>query len=127
MKRREDSREMGFDVYGIEPKNKDGEYFRNTVWWWRPLWDYINEVTADVISEDQYSNGHTNSGEVITSTQCSEICEILDLDLKSKDGIVKSFASSRQMPIGDGNYPFDRENVERFLGFLKNCGGFEIW
>jgi hypothetical protein len=28
---------MGMDVYGKEPKSDKGEYFRNNVWWWRPL------------------------------------------------------------------------------------------
>ncbi|QOR55575.1 MAG: hypothetical protein UMS36scaffold28_65 [Phage 59_13] len=29
---------MGMDVYGVKPKSKQGEYFRNNVWSWRPLW-----------------------------------------------------------------------------------------
>ena len=28
---------MGMDVYGRNPKNETGEYFRATVWSWRPL------------------------------------------------------------------------------------------
>jgi hypothetical protein len=27
---------MGFDLYGVEPANKTGEYFRNNSWYWRP-------------------------------------------------------------------------------------------
>ena len=32
---------MGFDVYGKDPDpgSGSGEYFRNNVWWWRPLRD----------------------------------------------------------------------------------------
>ena len=25
------------------------------------------------------------------------------------------------------NYPFEVENVQEFVNFLKECGGFEIW
>ena len=32
---------MGMDVYGENPKNEKGEYFRNNVWWWRPLGDFV--------------------------------------------------------------------------------------
>ena len=38
---------MGMDVYGIAPTSERGEYFRNNVWWWRPLWDYCCEVDSE--------------------------------------------------------------------------------
>jgi hypothetical protein len=34
---------MGFDVYGKAPKAEVGEYFRNNVWWWHPLAEYVLE------------------------------------------------------------------------------------
>jgi hypothetical protein len=42
---------MGMDVYGNAPKTEVGEYFRNNVWGWRPLAEYIcimfDEHTGD--------------------------------------------------------------------------------
>lgn len=35
---------MGMDVHGKAPTTEKGGYFRNNVWWWRPLADYILEV-----------------------------------------------------------------------------------
>ena len=35
---------MGMDVYGKEPKNETGEYFRSNVWWWRRLWDFVCDI-----------------------------------------------------------------------------------
>ena len=32
---------MGFDIYGLAARSKKGEYFRNNVWWWRPLAEYV--------------------------------------------------------------------------------------
>jgi hypothetical protein len=55
--------EMGMDVYGKAPKANEGEYFRNNVWWWRPLWDYCCDVATDIIGEELAENGHYNSGE----------------------------------------------------------------
>ena len=36
---------MGFDLYGNNKENSEGEYFRNNVWWWRRLADYVCEHT----------------------------------------------------------------------------------
>jgi hypothetical protein len=35
---------MGMDVYGKAPTVEEGKYFRNNLWWWRPLWTYVEEV-----------------------------------------------------------------------------------
>jgi hypothetical protein len=40
---------MGMDVSGIEPTAEVGRYFRNSVWWWHPLWSYVEDVAADVV------------------------------------------------------------------------------
>jgi hypothetical protein len=39
-----------------------GTYFRNNCWWWRPLWNYCYAVADDIISEEVFENGHSNSG-----------------------------------------------------------------
>ena len=39
-----------------------GVYFRNNCWWWRPLWNYCYAIADDIISDDVFDNGHTNSG-----------------------------------------------------------------
>ena len=44
-----------------EDANK-GYYFRNNCWWWRPLWNYCYQVADDIISEDIFNSGHSNSG-----------------------------------------------------------------
>ena len=40
---------MGFDLYG----NSNSEYFRNNVWWWRRLADYVCEFTGVVDEKDK--------------------------------------------------------------------------
>ena len=44
---------MGMDVIGLKPTSKEGEYFRNNVWWWGPLADYCMEVAPDNYGEVQ--------------------------------------------------------------------------
>lgn len=74
---------MGMDVYGRMPIDGKGEYFRNNVWWWRPLWDFIAQVDElyskekqanRLISEEMYQNGHCNDGDgLATQEDCDEL------------------------------------------------------
>jgi hypothetical protein len=51
---------MGMDVYGKEPRSPAGEYFRNSIWSWRPLLRYVREVAPDVVGEAEgwdYNDG----------------------------------------------------------------------
>ena len=54
---------MGFDLYSLgNYKTEDGKYFRNNVWWWRPLANFICEETNLIDDNDkkewQHNNGH---------------------------------------------------------------------
>jgi hypothetical protein len=87
---------MGFDLHGKMPggkvpqivdwddeKSKDayfkwqeetkGAYFRNNSWWWRPLWDFVCEVCADIITEDEHNSGHYNDGYLIDADRALAI------------------------------------------------------
>jgi hypothetical protein len=61
---------MGMDVYGLNPKNQEGEYFRNNVWWWRPLWNYClgNHYVACKVKD-----GHSNSGDGLDAKDSLEL------------------------------------------------------
>lgn len=45
---------MGLSVYGC-----NGNYFRSNVWFWRPLWNYVEIVCVDVLIKEEYENGYT--------------------------------------------------------------------
>jgi hypothetical protein len=68
---------MGFDVYG---KRKD-TYFRNSVWYWKPLWNYIAD-TCD-LSDNDKNSGYFNNGYFISKTKADNIAETLFRELKS--------------------------------------------
>jgi len=51
---------MGMDVYGIAPIAEVGKYFRNNIWWWHPLWNYVQEVAPHLT---EGVNGHFNDGD----------------------------------------------------------------
>lgn len=70
---------MGMDVYGNKPKNSKGEYFRNNVWYWHPLWDYCCEVAPDITKDVTY--GHSNSGDGLNGYQSIQLAKALKVEI----------------------------------------------
>ena len=132
---------MGMEVFGRKPKSKIGEFFWNDVWHWRPLWAYCEKVAADITK--QWEMGHLNDGWGLTSKQASKLAQVLEKKLA--DGSVAGYAEQSEFkgdvyPLPDKeiikamglrpteeDYLFSKENVQNFLAFLKDCGGFRIW
>ena len=57
---------MGFDLYSTgNHKTEKGEYFRNNVWWWRRLADFVCEYTGVVADEDKASWQHNDGHEYL--------------------------------------------------------------
>jgi hypothetical protein len=71
---------MGMDVYGMDPSKPEGEYFRNNVWWWRPLWDYCYE-NVDVAQKVVY--GHSNDGDGLGAEDSVVMADVLDALIRS--------------------------------------------
>lgn len=85
---------MGMDVYGKNADRKSGRYFRNSVWWWHPLWEYcamISEVAAAV------EHGHSNDGDGLDA----EASRLLSRELRAaiKSGATKAYAKKRKEEI----------------------------
>ena len=74
---------MGFDVYGVKPKNETGKYFRNNIWWWRPIWQYITIRCEDILTEKDIKEGEYNNGHLISATKSRQIKERLQKLLKN--------------------------------------------
>lgn len=74
---------MGMDVFGKEPKNKAGEYFRNNIWWWRPLWDYCHHVGGELIDEETFGRGHCNEGVGLDKKKSEALAKLLTEEMRS--------------------------------------------
>lgn len=74
---------MGMDVFGAKPTEKKGEYFRNNVWWWRPLWDYASQVAEDIINEELADGGHYNDGQGLDAVGATALGYRLLLEIES--------------------------------------------
>ena len=124
-------------------KSNPGTYFRNNVWWWRPLWEFICDNCDHILNEEQMKNGHNNGGIIIEHDQAEEIHNVI-VNVIGKKQIIKMDAEYTEMRkeaeeknkgkkstdedyIWSANYPFDADNVMNFAEFCKQSGGFEIW
>ena len=82
---------MGFDISGLNPKNEKGEYFRNNVWYWRPLAEYVLKETK-VIDEKDQEGWHYNDCHEVSKEDAEQIAKQLDHLIKS--GHCKKFAQA---------------------------------
>ncbi len=84
-------------------------------------------LAADrVITEEQYEEGHSNSGAQIGVHQAELIA--LRLNHAIKMGWVDDYKKQYEADTKDAEfqYPFDVENVQAFADFCHDSGGFEI-
>lgn len=65
---------MGMDVYGKNATSETGEYFRNNVWYWRPLWNYCEEVAPHLCAD---VSGQFNDGDGLDAEGADQLAHIL--------------------------------------------------
>jgi hypothetical protein len=82
---------MGMDVYGTEPKNEKGAYFRNNVWWWRPLWEYCEYVAPELTCTVE--NGYSNDGDGLDAEDSVLLAKALRQALRN--GYTKVYEDAR--------------------------------
>lgn len=149
---------MGFDLSGMNPnltrpkpdmpplenmtdelwkridewqEENSGVYFRNNVWWWRPLWHFVTATCDNLLTEKDIERGNYNDGHKISKTKAGKIAKKLYSMIESgevkeyEDGYKKHLASLEQ-DNWDKSYPFSEENVRQFANFCMNSGGFRI-
>jgi len=108
-----------------------GVYFRNNVWWWRPLWEFVIDQCQDFMTKEQIKGGCFNDGQEINQKTAALIGAKLKISVI--DGTVDKYAKSHEKERKakdkddfDSNYPFDTNNVKHFAEFCLQSGGFII-
>lgn len=130
---------MGFDIFGIRPKNTKGDYIRFTIWSWGPLWTYCERVAPEICV--QVKHARTNDGEQVSAENAEALAEVLEKELASgraSEYVARERDNSEEIETAmimrkvfgiksqDSNI-LDVKDIEDFAVFLKNCGGFSIW
>ena len=67
------------DVYGKNPANTTGEYFRRNVWGWHPLWQYCENLHPEIA--ELVVEGHSNSGDGLDAENSVALAKLLRLDV----------------------------------------------
>ncbi len=63
---------MGFDLYA-----EKGGYFRNSIWSWRPLWEYIVSTCREILADEDIEQGTWNNGHPISGDKALDMAERL--------------------------------------------------
>jgi hypothetical protein len=105
---------MGMDVFGKKPTDPVGNYFRANVWYWHPLWDYVETVNPEICSKVEYPHSNDGSG------------------LNAKDSRILS--SSLLKKINSGNTQTYIDSYYEYINSLPfddctycNMTGFRTW
>jgi len=101
-------------------------------------------VCDDIISEDEWNEGHSNSGLTIDEDRAKKISKRLNqlikegrtesyIDLwESRRKVAEEHNKGLKKGAGDKNYewiadyPLDIDNVQHFADFCADSGGFQI-
>ena len=86
---------MGMDVFGKNATTEAGGYFRNNVWWWRPLADFLTTTYPELTSGCTY--WHSNDGDGLDAAGAIALADALDRDLAN--GRVTAYADQYEAEI----------------------------
>ena len=87
---------MGMDVIGNNPKSEVGEYFRNNVWWWRPLWDYCCFIAPEMCEK---VNGHFNDGDGLNNQESMTLSKLIVDHVNS--GAIDQYITARNKALSE--------------------------
>jgi len=66
-------KEEYFDIKEQYEEDNPGYYFRNNVWWWRPVWEFVCHHCSDFLDDEDMARGHDNSGHEISENKAVKI------------------------------------------------------
>ena len=117
-------------------ESNPGVYFRNNVWWWRPLWSYVVNLCEDILTEEDIQHGSYNDGHEISQKKAYKIGVRLLKDIDSgKTAVYEEIHTKNNAYLSESgdkdeafmsNYPFNVDNVRNFAHFCLQSGGFVI-
>ena len=170
----EGERDKYFKISNKWEADNVGIYFRNNVWWWRPLADLVIKL-CKLLDEKQKEHLHDNGGYKYDEATAHYIADTLEAFVKSpvtkrseiehKKAMKKAEAHNKKVQVKldalrvkaiartknknivprdypkdlndkwesiyrerdhTDSYPFALKNVQAFIKFLRECGGFSV-
>jgi hypothetical protein len=120
---------MGYDLYGTKPTSPTGRHLRAPICHWYPLVELCQTLASD---ESNHCAGWlTNDGHGLNRIEALGLAGRLHQLLS--DGSIGRFLCIRQTELQKlpANSPdrfgdIDESDVQDFIAFLRECGGFKI-
>lgn len=88
---------MGMDVIGSNATSERGSYFRNNVWWWRPLAEFVCETYPEIARKCELWG--SNDGDGLDETDSAILGQMILNDIA--DGTVEQYARQRLMQLSE--------------------------
>jgi len=136
---------MGMDVYGNEPANSKGEYFRASIWGWPTITTVMEACGHDVPPGWYHNDGeglgsqescdrladmmeaYLSEGLLTYAPVCTEFGAVVSNAIVKGDLVFKDGEGKDAVPVAQNQVkPINVEFVQEFITFLRACGGFCI-
>lgn len=135
---------MAIEIQGRKPSAAGGKRLHLEFWVWRPIQALIAELCPDLLDDQTLSGMAFGRGTgAANQNVCSEIArrleswqarhpEGLDLDLGIKTTADGRFLTEQELSENPSQktvspYQASPHDLQRWIAFLKCCGGFEVW
>jgi hypothetical protein len=120
---------MGMDVFGKNPTGPTGQYFRSTIWGWRPLADLCIKVAPEVCASCKH--WYSNDYDGLDAVGAAALATALQNEVNENPtlGFATRLASAdEQNSLAPEEIPGSTfvGFVVTFIAFLRESGGFEI-
>jgi len=90
-----------------------GHYFRNNVWWWRPLANYVLQLMGNEFTEEEQKSWHHNDGFEVSEKQARKIADRLEQELKTnRVKTVESFYKEKMKRASAKNKVLEKKRNE---------------
>jgi tRNA(Phe) wybutosine-synthesizing methylase Tyw3 len=117
---------MGFDLYGRAPTSDAGKYFRNNIWWWRPLKVVIHLTCEDILTDEDLRELGFNDGHVYSAAKAEAIASRLSAIAADEKQLAECKKNAMVFLPDYYHEAWSKENIQEFVEFLKASGGFEV-
>ena len=129
---------MGMDIYGNDPTEEVGEYFRANIWSWPAILGVAK--TANTVADLQldmegwnWNDGHGLSSQAECDVLANAMQRLLD-SVETPLLTAEHDPTAAMMVQTFGEISGVKQQAETsvghaqaFISFLRKCGGFKIW
>ena len=137
---------MGMDVFGKQPEDHRGEYFRSSIWTWPAVYLLTLTLCSDLLDVETMQGMAVNDG---VGPDDGEVCK--QMAVRVQEWLQKNPGGYRVMVdhertlegkaalqlqqagfevclhVPTASREADHEHLLEWATFLQHCGGFSVW